>query len=69
MQRIVIVEGGDLSASFRAALNALDSAGIQIKPGTKLLTRYAVVIVDDPALDDAIARLLAAGVKAQKDKS
>jgi len=69
MKRIIIVDGGDLAASLRTALNALAAAGIQIRPGTKLLTRYAVVVVDEAALDDAIAKLLQAGVKAEKDVS
>ena len=63
------MDGGDLSASLRTALNTLAGAGIQVRPGTKLLTRYAVVVVDEAALDDAIAGLLGAGVKAQKDVS
>jgi len=69
MKRITIVDGGDLAASLRTALNTLAAAGIHIRPGTKLLTRYAVVVVDEAALENAIAKLLEAGVKAQKDVS
>jgi len=67
MGRIVILGGGDLSNSFRTALSILADAGIQIRPGTKLLTRYAVIVLDEAALDDAVAQLLKAGIKVQKD--
>jgi UTP-glucose-1-phosphate uridylyltransferase len=67
MGRIVIPSGGDLSNSFRTALNTLAGAGIQMQPGTKLVTRYAVIVLDEAALDDAVAQLLKAGIKAQKD--
>ena len=67
MGRIVIQSGGDLPTTFRTALNLLADAGTQMRPGTKLLTRYAVVMVDDVALDDAVAQLQKAGIKAQKD--
>jgi UTP-glucose-1-phosphate uridylyltransferase len=68
MGRIVIL-GDDLSNSFRTALNTLAGAGIQMRPGTKLLTRYAVIVLEEAALDDAVAQLLNAGIKAQKDAS
>jgi hypothetical protein len=51
MGRIVILSSDDLSRSFRTALNTLAEAGIQMRPGTKLLTRYAVVVVDETAID------------------
>lgn len=69
MGRILIPSGGDLSSSFRTALNTLADAGIQMRSGTKLLTRYAVIVVDEAALDDAMAQLLKAGIKVQKDPS
>ena len=69
MKRIVIRDSGDLSASLRTSLNILAEEGIQIRPGTKLLTRYAVIVVDEAELDDAIACLTRAGVSAQKDQS
>ena len=68
MGRVVILDGGDLSNSFRTALNTLADAGIGL-PGTKLLTRYAVIVIDEAALDDAVAKLLKAGIKVQKDAS
>jgi hypothetical protein len=67
MGRIVILSGGDLSSSFRTALNTLADAGIQMRPGTKLLTRYAVIVVDEAAIDAAIAQLQTTGIKVQKD--
>lgn len=65
MVRIVILGDGDLPASFRTALNTLASAGTLILPGTKLLTRYAVIIVEQTALQEALAELLKAGIKVQ----
>src|SRR5712675_669212 len=44
MRRMVMLSSGDLSRSFRTALNTLADAGIQMRPGRKLLTRYAVVV-------------------------
>ena len=67
MGRIVILSSGDLSSSFRTAFNTLADAGIQMRPGTKLLTRYAVIVVDETALDGATAQLRTAGIKVQKD--
>jgi hypothetical protein len=67
MGRIVILGGGDLSTSFRTALNSLAEAAILIRPGTKLLTRYAVIVVDQPVLDEALAELLKAGIKVQEE--
>jgi len=67
MGRIVIPGGGDLSTSFRTALNSLAEAGILLRPGTKLLTRYAVVVVDQAALDAALTELLKAGIKVQTE--
>jgi hypothetical protein len=67
MRRMVILSSGDLSRSFRTALNTLADAGIQMQPGTKLLTRYAVIVVDETAIDGAIAQLQTAGIKVQKD--
>ena len=67
MRRMVILSSGDLSKSFRTALNTLADAGIQMRAGTKLLTRYAVIVVDETAIDGAIAQLQTAGIKVQKD--
>ena len=69
MGRIVIPRDADLSLSFRTGINVLSDAGFQIRSGTKLLTRYAVLVVDDDALDGAIERLAAAGIKVEKDTS
>ena len=69
MGRILIPRADDLPLSFRTGLNVLADAGIQIRAGTKLLTRYAVLVVDDAALDDAMKKLSAAGMNAQKDNS
>lgn len=67
MGRIVILRSGDLANLFRTALNTLADAGMQVRPGTKLLTRYAVIVVDEAVLDGAVALLSNAGIKVQKD--
>jgi hypothetical protein len=67
MGRIVILSSSDLSRSFPTALNTLADAGIQMRPGTKLLTRYAVIVVDETAIDGGIAQLQTVGIKVQKD--
>ena len=67
MRRMVILSSGDLSKSFRTALNTLADAGIQMRPGTKLLTRYAVIAVGETAIDGGVAQLQTAGIKVQKD--
>jgi len=64
---MVILSSGDLSRSFRTALNTLADAGIQMRPGTKLLSRYAVIVVDETAIDGGIAQLQTVGIKVQKD--
>lgn len=68
MGRIVIPGAGVLDP-FRTALNSLADAGIDARPGTKLLTRYAVIVVDDAQLDEAIGQLKKAGIQGQKDAS
>jgi hypothetical protein len=67
MGRIVILSSGDLSRSLRTALNTLADAGIQMRPGTKLLTSYALILVDETAIDGAIAQLQTVGIKVHKD--
>jgi hypothetical protein len=69
MGRIVILGGGDLQTSFRTALNTLANAGILMRPGTKLLTRYAVIVVDQTAFEEAVAELLKAGITVQTEAS
>jgi hypothetical protein len=38
----------DLAASFIRALNILSENGIKPRCGTKLVSKYAVIVTDDP---------------------
>jgi hypothetical protein len=72
MSRIIIetrTSGGNLAEMFVRALGLLQDARIVIRPGTKLLTKYAVVIADDEAIDRALAILHNASVGASKEGS
>jgi hypothetical protein len=69
MGRMVISAGSDLLTSFRTALNTLANAGILIRPRTKLLTRYAVIVVDQTVLEEAVAELLKARIMVQAEAS
>jgi len=41
--------GHDLPASFIKALNILNEHGIKPRTGTKLVSKYAVIVTEDPA--------------------
>jgi hypothetical protein len=72
MSRIIIdtrTSGGNLAEMFVRALGLLHDAQIEIRPGTKLLTKYAVVIADDEATDRALSILHGASVVASKEGS
>ena len=50
MARIIIhpIEGAaELPDGFIRALNLLKQSGVQPRAGTKLVSRYAVIVVDD----------------------
>ena len=52
MPRIIVqpaVSGDDLSQSFVKALNLLNERGIKLLSGTKLVSRYAVIVAADPS--------------------
>ena len=38
----------DLSARFVKALNLLNENGVTLRPGTQLVSRYAVIVADNP---------------------
>jgi len=40
--------GNDLAGSFVKALNLLNENGVTLRSGTQLVSRYAVVVADDP---------------------
>jgi hypothetical protein len=48
----IIVEhapsGSDLSDNFIKAVNVVHERGLKLYPGTKLVSRYGVIIVQDP---------------------
>jgi hypothetical protein len=70
MARIVIdlLDGtGDLAEMFVRALALLHDSGIKPRPGTKLISKYAIIVVDDAATDRAVDHLCSASVRASKE--
>jgi hypothetical protein len=52
MARIIVEPastGNDLSQRFVKALNLLNEKGIKLHAGTKLVTKYAVIVAEDPS--------------------
>jgi hypothetical protein len=64
MKRIVIErpKDADLADEFRKALDLLCDGGYKPRSGTKLLSRYAVIMVDDKLFDLAVAHLRSANM-------
>jgi hypothetical protein len=58
---------GDLADEFRKALDVLCDDGLKPGSGTRLLSRYAVIAVDDGLVDRAIAHLRSANISAATD--
>jgi len=70
MVRIIIdsrTGRGDLTEQFVQAFRLLQDARIKPRPGTKLLSKYAIVVIDDEASDRAVSVLRAASVNASKE--
>ncbi len=70
MARIIIDPRGgtgDLAEMFVRALGLLQDARIKFNPGTKLLTKYAIIMADDDAADRAVAVLSSASISASKE--
>jgi hypothetical protein len=70
MSRIIIdsrAGNSDLAEMFVRALGVLHEARITLRPGTKLVSKYAVVVADDDAADRAVALLLSASLSASKE--
>jgi hypothetical protein len=68
MARIIVEpasRGNDLSTRFVEALNLLNEKGIKLQSGTKLVSKYAVIVAEDPskALEHLRARNIAAFVE------
>jgi hypothetical protein len=52
MARIIVEPastGNDLSQRFVKALNLLNEKGIKLHSGTKLVSKYAVIVAEDPS--------------------
>jgi len=70
MSRIIIdsrAGSGDLSEVFVRALGLLQDARIKLRPGTKLISKYAIIVADEEATDRAVALLRSASVSASKE--
>jgi len=70
MARIIIdsrAGAGDLAQAFVRALGVLQDAQIELRPGTKLISKYAIIVADDEATDRAVALLRGASVVASKE--
>jgi len=65
MARIIVQpasNGNDLSERFVKALSLLDASGIKLRPGTQLVSRYAVIVADNPS--NALEHLQAGNIAA-----
>jgi hypothetical protein len=70
MARIIIdprAGAGDLAEMFVRALGLLQDAKIKLNPGTKLLTKYAIITADDDAADRVVAVLRSASISASRE--
>ena len=70
MKRILIdspAGSSDLAEKFVQALGLLHNAGINPRPGTKLISKYAIIVVDEAATDRAVAHLCNASFSASKE--
>ena len=65
MARIIVElasTGSDLSQRFVKALNLLNEKGIKLQSGTKLVSKYAVIVAEDPS--EALEHLRAGNITA-----
>ena len=67
MARIIIQPAGELSDGFVRALNLLQEDGFRPRAGTKLVSRYGVIVVDEPQVQSALERLRAGNMQARLD--
>ena len=56
-----------LAADFLKALTVLQDGGFELRSGTKLTSRYAVLVVEDSAADPAIEKLASANLKVARE--
>ncbi len=70
MSRIIIdprAGAADLAEMFVRAVGLLQDARIKLRPGTKLISKYAIVVADDEVTDRAVDLLRSASVSASKE--
>jgi hypothetical protein len=70
MARIIIDDSpskDELADKFIVALSLLKERGLRPKTGTKLLSKYAVIEVEDASTDHAVAQLKNANLNASKE--
>ena len=71
MTRIIIHATGstdELPGYFLRAVTLLTNGGLEPRAGTKLVSRYGVIVVDDPQVQSAIESLRAANMEATVDR-
>ena len=56
-----------LAADFLRALTVLHDSGFELHSGTKLTSRYAVLVVEDSAAGLAIEKLSSENLKVSRD--
>ena len=57
----------DLANDFLKVLTVLLEGGFEARSGTKLTSRYAVVVIEDSAADRAIEKLASANLKVSRE--
>ena len=57
----------DLADDFLKALTVLREGGFEPRSGTKLTSRYAVVVIEDSAADPAVEKLTSANLKVSRE--
>jgi hypothetical protein len=71
MARIIVDPppiGHDVLANdFLKALTVLHDGGFELRSGTKLTSRYAVLVVEDSVAGPAIEKLASANLKVARD--
>ena len=71
MARIIIHATGstdDLSDCFVRAVTLLTNDGLEPRAGTKLVSRYGVIVVDEPQVQSALESLRAGNMEATVDR-
>jgi hypothetical protein len=69
MTRIIVApasSGNDLSQRFAKAVTLLNEKGIKLYSGTKLVSKYAVIVTEDPS--KALEHLRAGNIAAFEER-